>query len=128
MYVAPAAKPLGLTAAVTSTCWTNTLRNEIRSAANILLFTYYGTAQWCWNGSTVTSGSFINQGGQAVYIGWRYLGVNGKGSAVVANKAQMFVGLKFALGIGGWDIQAPTYCIHATGVPQGISSSAKCGI
>lgn len=125
-FVAPTAESMA--GAEAGTCWSNTLRDEVRSTAGILLFTFWGTAKWCWNGSTVTSGSFIDQGGQAIFIGWRYAGVNGKGSAIVANKAQMYVGLKFILGANGWDIQSPTYCIHVTGIPQGISSSPKCGI
>ena len=110
-------------------CWTQRWTWGPKANAGNTLYTYYHVGRWCASGSTVTSASEADSGGETKTPGWRYEGVVARDAGVVSNQGRSYTQHKFALGAGGWDIQTPLECARVKGLSSSNSTADSiCGI
>jgi hypothetical protein len=110
-------------------CWAGRVNDKYKAAAGNTVFTFYHVGQWCASGSTVTSASVADAGGETSTPGWRYEGVINKSAGVVSSQGRSYSQVKFVLGAGGWDIQTATPCTRVKGAAAGTYTwDTTCGI
>lgn len=110
-------------------CWSQRQNAKSTSALGNTVYTYYHVGGWCANGSTVTSASISDHGGETSTPGWSYDGVINEGSRVVSNQGRSYSQFQFKLRVGPVDAQTPTPCIRVSGTASGTATSnATCGV
>lgn len=115
--------------ALASGCWAGRVDESYTAVAGNTVFTFYHVGGWCVSGSTVTSASVLDAGGETSTPGWRYEGVINRSAGVVSNQGRSYSQVKFVLGVGGWDIQTPTPCTRVFGLSNATYTwDTACGI
>lgn len=110
-------------------CWTMRANGSGKAAAGNTLYTFYHVGHWCASGSTVTSASIQDRGGETSTPGWRWGGAIGGSSGVVGNQGRSYSQVSFILRVGAWDVQNPTPCARVNGFSNATAtSSSTCGI
>lgn len=119
----------GVVSPMATGCWTQRFTRQGTALAGNTLYTYYHVNRWCSSGSTVTSASVADFGGETSTPGWRYNGVIRSGAGVVSNQGRSYSQHSFTLGAGGIDVQNPVPCIRGKGTSAGTGShDTTCGI
>ncbi len=110
-------------------CWSQRWTWAPKAAAGNTLYTYYHVGRWCSSGSSVTSATIADYGGETSTPGWSYEGMIGSGKGVVSNEGRSYTRHKFELSVGSWVVQTKTPCGRVKGKSSGSSSAdATCGI
>lgn len=110
-------------------CWTARANYSNLSIAGTVLYKWWHVTRWCAKGTTVTSASIADRGGQPVTIGWRYEGVAQSQAGIAGGWGRSYSQHKFVLGSGGWDIQTVMPCGRVSGGQSGASFYDRvCGI
>lgn len=114
---------------MTTGCWAGRADGSERAALGNTLFTYYHVGEWCVSGSTVTSSSVADAGGETSTPGWRYDGVINRSAGILSNEGRSYSQTRFILGSGGWDVQTIVPCLRVRGLSNAtFYSDATCGI
>ena len=110
-------------------CWTLRVNGSAKAATGNTLYTYYHVGKWCASGSTVTSATIQERGGETSTPGWRWAGAIGGGAGVVSNQGRSFSQVSFILKAGLWDVQNPTPCLRVNGMSNATgTTSSACSI
>jgi len=110
-------------------CWTQRWTWNKKAAVGNTLFTYYHVGKWCASGSSVTSASIADRGGETSTPGWSYQGVTASASGIVSNEGRSYSKHKFVFKIGSFTVQTQTPCARVKGKYNATSTAdGTCGI
>lgn len=110
-------------------CWTARTDWEQKNVYGGGIYSWYHVGRWCANGSTVTSASRADYGGQTYAIGWRKEGLTASAAGVVSNQGRSYTQQKFVLGVGGWDVDTRYECARVAGKSNATATGTMtCGI
>lgn len=110
-------------------CWTARANWNQYNIYGAAIYSWYHVGHWCASGSTVTSASIADYGGQTYVVGWRKDGLTASSSGVVSNQGRSYTQQKFVLGVGGWDVDTRYECARVNGTASATASGTMtCGI
>lgn len=116
------------TEAVTA-CWTSWKRWGAQAAAGNTLYTWWQGLDWCGNGTSITSYSRYDRGGETSTPGWTYIGPAGATYNNVGWEIRSRTQETFQFSVIGYPIQTPTECGQIRGGAGGLtSSSTSCSL
>lgn len=117
---------LGFATAATSSCWTAWAYFDKNAIAGNTVYSWWQTLTWCsTNGTTITSHTVVDRGGETSSPGWSYTGHGLANNAIVGNQIRQYTQEKFTFSVA-WTSFTSTECAQirgtATGTPSVLNS------
>jgi len=111
-----------------ASCYTYTSRAYFNNNIGQQIGSMWTTGRICSSGSTVTSATFVDGGGNTAMPFWSYKGITSKGGGVQRGGGYVYGAYKFELNAVGVPIQTPTYCSRVVGTAIAAHGDTGCGI
>jgi hypothetical protein len=93
------------------------------------LWTFKTTGGWCYNGTSVTSASYVGSYATVDFVGWFYSGIVDHTSGVIGGSGRSYSQGKFQLIFAGVVVQQVLPCNRIAGFANGsVVSDHTCGL